>query len=51
MFVKVDEKYIKCLDINTPIVVDGVEVTALDANQYVFNHENNLNGLVSTFSI
>lgn len=32
--IKVSEQYIQWLDINVPIVVDGVEVTALDANQY-----------------
>lgn len=31
--IKVDEQYIQCLDINTPIIVDDVEVTCLDANQ------------------
>lgn len=33
--IKVSEQYIQWLDINVPIIVDGVEVTALDANQYV----------------
>lgn len=33
--IKVNEQYIQCLDINVPMIVDGVEVTALDANQYV----------------
>lgn len=32
-FIKVDEKYIQYLDINTPTIIDEVEVTALDANQ------------------
>lgn len=33
--IKVNEQYIQCLDINVPIIVDEIEVTALDANQYV----------------
>lgn len=32
-FIKVDEQFITCLDINTPTIVDDVEVTCLDANQ------------------
>lgn len=31
--VKVSQQYIQYLDINVPIIVDEVEVTALDANQ------------------
>lgn len=31
--IKVEHQYIRYLDINTPTEVDGVEVTALDANQ------------------
>ncbi|XP_055311764.1 uncharacterized protein LOC129574191 isoform X2 [Sitodiplosis mosellana] len=31
-FIKVEEQYIRYLDINTPILVEDVEVTALDAN-------------------
>lgn len=31
--IKVDEKYIRQIDLNSPIMVDDVEVTALDANQ------------------
>lgn len=32
-FIKVDEKYMHFLKIHVPIIVDDVEVTALDANQ------------------
>lgn len=31
--IKVSEQYIQWMDINVPIIVDGVEVTAVDANQ------------------
>lgn len=31
--IKVQEQYVRCLDINVPIIVDDVEVTLLDANQ------------------
>lgn len=32
-FIKVDEKYMHCMALQTPIVVEDVEVTAIDANQ------------------
>lgn len=32
---RVDEKYLHLLEINLPIVIQQVEVTCFDANQYV----------------
>lgn len=32
-FIGVDGQYIHEYDINVPFVIDGVEITALDANQ------------------
>ena len=33
--IRVDSQYINAIDLNIPTVIEGVEVTFLEANQYV----------------